>query len=360
MGNLIDAGTIFVVDAGLPPILQSITISASMGSLSQGTSEQFVATGNYGDGSTTILTNLVTWNSSNSGVVTVSASGLATASNQGTTDISASLNGVGSNVFPLTVTAAALTSIVIIAPSNTLVAGSTLQFSATGTYSNGSTQDITHLVAWNSSNTSTVLIGFVSGLATGVVVGATNISASLSGIPSNQFSLTVSAPSAPTVTAFRVLFGTQSYPVTGTSRVRLPWQVTGVQVMFSQPITAGAVTSLGGLAATGFSGLGTNTLTWSFASLAVADVSLTLAGSGAAALTNSGGVGLNGGAGASQSLKILWGDFNDDGGVSAADLVGVNNAQLGAYNIFADINGDGVVNAADVQAVRPRIGTSLP
>jgi hypothetical protein len=273
MGNTIDAGTIFVVDAGLPPLLQSIQIGAPNTSLASGASEQFTATGTYGD---------------------------------------------------------------------------------------GSKQNITNLVTWSSSNTSAAVIGAATGLASGVAAGSTNISASLAGVTSNQFSLTIVGPAAPVITAFRVLFGAQSYLITGTSRIRLPWQVKGIQVEFSQPITSGSAASLGGIAATGFNGLGTNTLTWSFAPLSVANVSVTLAGSGMNALTNSGGVGLGGGAGASQSLKILWGDFTDDSAVSATDLVGVNNARVSTYNIFADVNGDGIVDATDVQIVRSQIGTILP
>ena len=72
-------------------------------------------------------------------------------------------------------------------------------------------------------------------------------------------------------------------------------------------------------------------------------------GRGANALKDAAGNALNGGAGFSQALKILSGDFNDDGAVSASDMVIVNTAISAPYNIFADMNGDGVVNAADVQ-----------
>jgi hypothetical protein len=85
-----------------------------------------------------------------------------------------------------------------------------------------------------------------------------------------------------------------------------------------------------------------------------------LAGSGPNALVDAAGTPLGGGSGFSQNLKVLWGDFNDDGFVSAADLVSVNNATIATYNVFADINGDGVVNIDDVQMVRTRIGTLLP
>jgi len=111
---------------------------------------------------------------------------------------------------------------------------------------------------------------------------------------------------------------------------------------------------------TGLSGLGTNTLTWGISPVPLGNLTLVLAGSGANALTDAAGNGLVGGAGATQSLKILWGDMNDDGIVNSVDLVRVNAAQSGTYNIFADLNGDGVVNAADVQIARTRAGTSLP
>jgi len=165
---------------------------------------------------------------------------------------------------------------------------------------------------------------------------------------------------APIVLSFNVLFGAQSYNVTTGTRNRLPWEIVGVRVVFSEAITTGSAASLSGLAVTGFSGLGTNTLTWSISPVALGSLNAALSGTGANALTDAGGNGLYGGAGFTQALRILSGDFNDDGVVSAADLVGVNNATVAPYNIFADMNGDLAVTVADVQVVRTRIGTSLP
>jgi hypothetical protein len=105
--------------------------------------------------------------------------------------------------------------------------------------------------------------------------------------------------------------------VIGTSRNRLPWQITGIQVVFSAPIATGNVNSVSGVTTTGFSGLGTSTLTWTISPLARGNFSTTLAGSGPNALQDGGGNGLTGGAGFSQNLKILYGDFNDDGVVNS-------------------------------------------
>ena len=42
---------------------------------------------------------------------------------------------------------------------------------------------------------------------------------------------------APTVVAYRLLYGTQSYNLIGSTRFDLPWQVTGIQAVFSEPIS---------------------------------------------------------------------------------------------------------------------------
>src|SRR5262249_55298355 len=58
----------------------------------------------------------------------------------------------------------------------------------------------------------------------------------------------------PTIVQFRVLFGSKWYNVTGSTRFDLPWQVKGVQVVFSEPVYSARLTSLGGLTATSFTG----------------------------------------------------------------------------------------------------------
>jgi len=54
-----------------------------------------------------------------------------------------------------------LTSIAITPATPTINAGATQQFTATGTYQNNSTQDITTQVNWNSTNTTAVTINSV-------------------------------------------------------------------------------------------------------------------------------------------------------------------------------------------------------
>jgi hypothetical protein len=64
------------------------------------------------------------------------------------------------------------------------------QFTAMGTFSDGSSLDITATVAWNTSNTSVATIA-AAGLATPVASGSTNITASYAGITSAVSTLTV-------------------------------------------------------------------------------------------------------------------------------------------------------------------------
>ena len=71
-----------------------------------------------------------------------------------------------------------------------LAVGSSQQFTATGTYSDGHTEVITSQVTWISSNPMVVNVSS-AGLATGVITGTANITASMSGIDSSMVTLTV-------------------------------------------------------------------------------------------------------------------------------------------------------------------------
>ena len=85
-----------------------------------------------------------------------------------------------------------LTSIRVTPANPSLAAGYTQQFTATGYFKSGSTQNLTEFVAWTSSqgNVATITAG---GLATGVTAGPSSISATLGGIAGST-TLTVSAP----------------------------------------------------------------------------------------------------------------------------------------------------------------------
>lgn len=175
---------------------------------------------------------------------------------------------------------------------------------------------------------------------------------------------------APKVTAFRVIYGNgKSYDLTTSSRIRLPWSVTGVEVAFDEIVTgtaASLVGTHGELPVSTFSGNGTYTLRWTFLkALETADVMAQLVATGADQIHNSAGGALDGdgnGLGGdtySRRIKVLYGDFNDDGAVALGDAVLIRNL-AGVVNLFADLNGDGKVDAADANIARSRIGSRLP
>ena len=149
-------------------VLQSIAVTPANPSVPNGETEQFTATGTYSDNSTQNLTSQVTWASATTSVATISnasgSQGLATGVAMGPSTISATLNGVaGSTV--LTVSAAVLQSIAVSPANPSVPKGETEQFTATGTYSDNSTQNLTSQVTWASATTSVATISNAVGNA---------------------------------------------------------------------------------------------------------------------------------------------------------------------------------------------------
>ena len=181
--------------------LVSIAVAPLNPSVAKGLAEQFTATGTYTDGSNANLTTQVDWVSGTTSVATISnttgSQGLASTLATGTTAITAALSGITSSSDTLTVTAAALVSIAV-APLNPSVAkGLTEQFTATGTYTDGSNANLTTQVDWVSGTTSVATISNTTGsqgLASTLATGTTAITAALSGITSPSDTLTVTAP----------------------------------------------------------------------------------------------------------------------------------------------------------------------
>ncbi|MDA8430935.1 MAG: DUF4082 domain-containing protein [Geobacteraceae bacterium] len=92
-----------VFRASPAPLLTSLTVTPANQRIAIGTVQQFTATGIYSDGSTQNLTSQVTWNSSDTGVATITGTGLVTASTTGVAAVSATLNGISGST-NLTVT----------------------------------------------------------------------------------------------------------------------------------------------------------------------------------------------------------------------------------------------------------------
>jgi uncharacterized protein YjdB len=155
--------------------LSSITVTPTNPTLAKGFTQQFTATATYSDNSTYDVSAYptTTWASGNTSAVTINSTGLATAANVGSSTITASFGGKSNNT-TMTVTAATL-SYITIAPLNpSIPVGVTQQFTATGHFSDSSTQDLTASATWTSSNPAIATISS-TGLATGIASSATAV-----------------------------------------------------------------------------------------------------------------------------------------------------------------------------------------
>jgi plastocyanin len=163
----------------------------------------------------------------------------------------------------ITVLANVTLSSISVTPANPSVpTGQTNQFTATGTFSDNSTQDLTNQVNWTSSNTAVATISTAAGsqgLATAVATGTTTISATDGGITGStvmtvvtpavlqSIAITPANPSIPIgeVQPFRAI-GTYSDNSTKDLTTQVHWvsASTAVASISNASISAGVATGL--------------------------------------------------------------------------------------------------------------------
>ncbi|PNO54195.1 hypothetical protein MC64_000925 [Aeromonas caviae] len=175
---------------------------------------------------------------------TVSTTGILTGRIAGSTEVTASLDGVTSNAVQVTVTDAVLTAIAITPPSVSVSKGQTRQLTAT--YSDNTTANVTSSVAWLPDDTATATV--ISGLLTGVEQGTTEVTASLDGVTSNTVQVTVTDAvlTAIQVTPPSVSVGkgqTQQLTATATYSDNTTADVTGSVAWLSDDTAAATVIS---------------------------------------------------------------------------------------------------------------------
>lgn len=174
--------------------LVSLAVSPAAGNIAAGATEQLTATATYSNGSTGDLTATVAWSSANAAVATVSTKGLVTGVATGSAAVMAALNGVSATAQVAVAGAAkTLTKVVLSPPSAALAVGASQQFTATATYSDGSTANVTTMASWSSSQSSIATVS-ASGLATAVSAGTAMVTATLGGV-SGSAPITISAAS---------------------------------------------------------------------------------------------------------------------------------------------------------------------
>jgi 6-phosphogluconolactonase (cycloisomerase 2 family) len=238
------------------PTLRYVAITPQTASIAVATTQQFTAQAFYSDGTTKDATMLATWASSNTSVATITPAGLATAgTTAGSSTISATYLGASATA-ALTVTQP-YTAIVVSCTPASVALGLTSNCTATG---NPGAVDISTSVSWSSSSPTVATIPMSApaspAVATGVLQGSTNISATLGALTSNNFSLTVTGPVAngltvtpgtptaakgntvPFIATEHFSDGTSGHPLTGT----VTWQsaTTTVATIVSTSINGSA------------------------------------------------------------------------------------------------------------------------
>lgn len=213
-------------DQGRSPILGlpaadivSVAVTPATPSIAKGTTQAFVATASYSDGSSRDVTVGAAWTTATPAVATVNAAtGVAAGVNTGTSVISAAFSGKSGSA-TLTVTPATLVSIALAPLTPSINTGAAQKFTVTGTFTDNTTTDITANSTFVSGTPAVATIN-ASGLALGVSAGTSLITATSAGATAST-TLTVKpvtltsiaiAPLNPSI----AIGASQQFKVTGT------------------------------------------------------------------------------------------------------------------------------------------------
>src|SRR5271169_726683 len=195
-GKIASSANVTITDAALT----AIAVSTNSTVLAIGRQAQLKAQGTFTDGTSRDVTNTVTWSSSSPNVLAISPGGVAQAKGIGTANVIAAVGPV-SGAQALTATAAALNTITVSSPQSLLAVGTTTQLTASGTFSDGTAQDLTASVRWSSSSPNIVAIS-PGGVAQAKGGGTANVIATLGPVSGAQaFTATAAALNTITVSS---------------------------------------------------------------------------------------------------------------------------------------------------------------
>ena len=252
------SGTLSVTTAPPPPPppVATVAVSPNPTSVQAGQTVQLAAT--LRDANGNVLSGRpITWTTSNAGIATVSSSGVVTGvAAGGPVTITATSEG-RSGTSSVTVTQVPVATVAVAPPSGSVVAGQTLQLTATLRDAAGNVLT-GRPITWSSSATGTATVSG-SGLVTGVAAGGPITVTATSGGQSGTSSITVTAPPPPpppapvaTVTlgppSASISTG-QSVQLTATLRDAAGNVLTGRTISWASGNTAVATVSGSGLVA---------------------------------------------------------------------------------------------------------------
>jgi hypothetical protein len=170
--------------------LSQVNISPQSPSLLKGGTVQLKAIAVYSGGTQQDVTTSAIWTSNNAAIATVTSSGVVNGDGVGTAQISASYgNFTGTDL--VVISPSALVSLSVTPNPLSLPLGESVQMIATGTFNDGSTQDLTASAIWSSSSPGIAPIN-ASGQISAAGLGGANVSAT-SGNMSGQAQVTVTS-----------------------------------------------------------------------------------------------------------------------------------------------------------------------
>jgi hypothetical protein len=179
LANLTGCGATYIGQNQAPAPtkrLLSVAIAPQSPAIALGDNQQFSASALFSDGSKTDVTRNATWISAQPKVASINAEGMATAKAIGTISITAIYESVrGSST--LTIAPHALVSIAVTPQSPPLTPNHSVQLSALGTFTDGTSQDLSSMVTWSSTPNGVLTISG-AGLATGNSPGTATVTAS--------------------------------------------------------------------------------------------------------------------------------------------------------------------------------------
>ncbi|MDN2712903.1 ice-binding family protein [Janthinobacterium sp. SUN118] len=244
-----------------PATLLAIAVAPQNPIVAVAATRQLAVLATYSDGSTVDVTAGSSFVAATPAVASVASGGLVTGLAFGSSVMNASFNGKTAST-SVTVPALTLVSIAVTPATASIAVGGVQQFVATATYSDGSNAVVTAGATWTAGTVANATV-LNTGVATGIAVGTSNITATAGG-QSGSALLTVTAVAIPPVfnpinlgraAPFGVLAGTSitnnsggTTLITGDvgapSQTVDPTQAAGFSNYKSGAILAGAMTDL--------------------------------------------------------------------------------------------------------------------
>ena len=243
--------------------LMSIAVAPNPAAVVLGLNVPLTATGMYQGGTTQDLTAQVAWTVANTAIASISnaagTSGQVTGVAVGTTTATATFNGI-SGTTTVNVSQPTLQSIVV-SPSAppSVTAGVSQPFTATASYGNGTSIDVTTQVTWSSSNIGVAQVSNASGskgVASTLTAGTSTITATLNGV-SGTATLTVAAPALASITispttASVIAGATQAFTATAVFQNGTTAAIPSTATWTSSNTAIATIAAVGG----GFGGFG--------------------------------------------------------------------------------------------------------